>query len=282
MGADVRFAKRLVLWGGAMPIEICAPLRAFTQAEFGAVAYEVIARAFEVHCKYGKAFDELSYQKALVEAMGERAKEEVCIKVRFGDFEKRYFIDLVVDSGCPFELKVADALHPKHRQQLLQYLMLAELKHGKLINFGNDRVQHEFVNCSVSTERRRKFRVDVDLPRACERDACDRFRTIMLEILRDWGTGLDRGLYIDAMTHFLGGPSIVRQSVGTLWGDRVVGQQIVNLLAPGVAFEVTCFQRDIETGERNLRRLLANTTLQGILWVNIQIGRVKFVNLDAK
>jgi GxxExxY protein len=58
-------------------------------------------------------------------------------------------------------LKVASALHERHRQQLIQYLMLTDLHHGKLINFGGEKVEHEFVNCHETTEHRRSFQVDL-------------------------------------------------------------------------------------------------------------------------
>ncbi len=41
-------------------------------------------------------------------------------------------------------------LTPRHRGQLLNYLILADAAHGKLINFRTDRVQHEFVNNNLS------------------------------------------------------------------------------------------------------------------------------------
>ena len=262
-----------------MPIHTKIPIHPVSQSKFGAVAYEVIGHAFAVHKELGPIFSEFAYRDTLAHILAPRATTELCIRLTHGDFEKRYFIDLVVDDACPFELKVTTELHSKHKQQLIQYLMLTGLHHGKLINFGADQVEHEFVNCHSTTEHRRSFQLDFERwpsPTADER----RFQEIVTSLLHDWGTGLDRWLYIEAVTHFLGGPEVVRQSVATLWNGIVVGSQAINLVSPQVGFEISCLRRDLELYEKHLRRFLSHTTLARILWVNIVLGCVRFVVLE--
>ena len=262
-----------------MPIETNIPLHPVSQSEFGQVAYEVVGHAFAVHKRLGRIFDESVYRKTLAHILSPHAAHEVCIRLTHADFEKRSFMDLVVDGGSPFELKVASAIHERHRQQLIQYLMLTDLHHGKVINFGADRVEHEFVNCHETAEHRRSFQVDLSRW-SSQATGARRFQEIVVDMLRDWGTGLDRGLYIDAVTHFLGGPDVVRQPVETLWDGIVVGRQNVNLVAPNIGFEITCLRADGESYEENLRRFLANTTLEKIFWVNGVSGNVGFVLLS--
>jgi hypothetical protein len=76
------------------------------------------------------------------------------------DFQKRYFLDLLVAEGALFEFKAVDALTPAHRSQLLNYLLLAGLAHGKLINVRTQNVQHEFVNTTLTSADRTAFSVD--------------------------------------------------------------------------------------------------------------------------
>ncbi len=259
-----------------MPVETSVPVREFSQLEFGSVAYEVVAHAFDVHRRYGSMFDEAVYRKGLLHLLDGRAIGEVRVELSHRDFRKDYFLDLLVDSGCPFELKVAERIHATHRKQLIQYLMLTDLRHGKLINFGAGRVEHEFVNCHMTLEDRRRFTVERDSHLCSPSTPFDSFQQSLLELLRDWGTGLERCLYLEAMTFFLGGRDSVRHKVATLWHDKTIGEQTANLLAPGVAFEISCLQKGVDCYEKGLRQFLSSTTLDQILWANVVPGNVRF------
>ncbi len=261
-----------------MPIETNSALQPFPQSDFGAVAYEVVGEAITVHKRLGRIFDEWVYRKTLAHILGPRAADEVRIRLTHQGFEKQYFLDLVVDAGCPFELKVVSQLHDRHRGQLIQYLMLTGLNHGKLINFGGEVLEHEFVNCHETTGHRRAFELDLSRwPAKCAE--ARRFQEIAVNLLRDWGTGLDRSLYIDATVHFLGGPEVVRQPVETFWEGARVGWQLANLVGHNAAFEITCLRDDMGSYEQHLRRLLGNTTLGTIFWANVASGRVRLVEL---
>lgn len=112
-------------------------------------------------------------------------------------------IDLLVDHGCPFELKATESLADAHQCQLIQYLMLTGLTHGKLINFGMDCVDHRFVNCHETLEQRRKFQVErVDWLSSAY---TDRLEHITVDLVQDWGTGLSRSLYKESLIALLGG-----------------------------------------------------------------------------
>ena len=224
-------------------------------------------------------FDESPIRSTLAHIIGLRASEEVCIRLAHRNFEKRYFIDVLVDSGCPFELKAVSELHDRHRLQMIGYLMLTDLTHGKLINFGGESLEHEFVNCHESTEHRRRFRID-EARWTTGSPMAERFRKIIVELLRDWGTGLDGGLYTEAVTHFFGGPKVVFQAVETLWEQKRVGKQVCALLAPNEAFKITTLKKDIPAYELRLSQFLRNTTLNKIYWVNVISGKVQFVLIE--
>lgn len=156
--------------------------------------------------------------------------------------------------------------------------MLTDLRHGKLINFGGERVEHEFVNCHETTEHRRAFHMDTTRW-STTTESCV-FQEIVLNLLRDWGTGLDRGLYVEAVVHLLGGLDLVRRPVGTIWNSTITSQRHVNLVASGTAFEITCLRGELDSFERHLVRFLANTDLKCMFWVNVASGNVRFVELS--
>ena len=46
--------------------------------------------------------------------------------------------------------------------QLINYLHLAELPRGKLVNLRPETIEHEFVNALASRAKRTQFKVDAD------------------------------------------------------------------------------------------------------------------------
>jgi len=53
--------------------------------------------------------------------------------------------------------------------------------------------EHEFVNCHETTEHRRSFQVNLSRWSFETADARN-FQAMVVDLLRDWGTGLDPGL----------------------------------------------------------------------------------------
>jgi len=100
---------------------------------------------FEIHGDMGRFFDERIYKRELAHRHP-GVQLEVPIEVTHRSFSKLQYIDVLVDGGAPFELKTVDAITPRHTAQLLNYLLLAELPHGKLVNLKKESVEHEFVN----------------------------------------------------------------------------------------------------------------------------------------
>lgn len=260
-----------------MPITTSIPLSSFSQDKFGDVAYEVVGHALNVHRQLGCMFHESIYRSTMAEICGERALEEVGIRLSHAGFEKELFIDLVVDGGCPFELKVAAKLTDRHRGQLIQYLMLTGLPHGKLINFGSEQLEHEFVNCHETIGKRRLFKVNKE-DWHVSGESSRRLESIVTGMLRDWGTGLDRSLYTEAVIALIGGDAVTG-FVETFWDGRVTGRQPVNLLDQNTSIEVTTKRRGLDAYEAHLRRFLIITKLEAIHWVNIGPGNVTFRTL---
>ena len=88
------------------------------------------------------------------------AQLEVPIEITHATFQKVQYFDVLVDGGGPFEFKAVEALAPRHPAQLLHYLLLAELGHGKLVNLRNGSVDHEFVNTTLLREDRIQFVIE--------------------------------------------------------------------------------------------------------------------------
>lgn len=262
-----------------MPIKFNDSIRPLDQETFGAIAYEVMEKAFEVHDDLGRLLDEPAYQQEMAHVLGSRAKSEVAIDVEYADFRKTYFLDLLVDQGAIFELKAVGRLTDGHRAQLLSYIMLAGGSHGKLINFRPERVEHEFVNTTLTLADRTTFDVDdsgwdSSVGRASE------IRRLVGEFLREWGTGLDLQLYVEALTHFLGGEDRVVQKIDIVSDGRCIGDQKVRLAGPDAAFKFTALHGSLDDFESHSLRFLRHTTLKHLLWFNVTLQTVTMKTLS--
>ena len=262
-----------------MPVHVDAEVRRLGQQEFGRIAYGVMEHVFAVHKEMGRFFDEDIY-RTVVASRVRRSQTEVLVEVRFEDYRKQYYMDLLVDSGAVFELKAVRTLGAPQRAQLLNYLLLTGLSHGKLVNFGHERVEHEFVNTHLELADRTEFRI-------VERDWKDPgpigrpLQPWLLALLRDVGTGLDIHLYESAVSHVFGGDDAVTQEVAIFAGSCRLGNQKLRLAAPGWAFKVTAVDDSIFSGyEDHARRLLAHTTLDGLHWINVTRDCVAFTTIE--
>ena len=190
-------------------------------------------------------------------------------------------MDMLVCRGLMIEAKVAEALVGAHRVQALNYLLLAGMRHGRLVNFGTDRVQHEFVSTTLTPSERQRFVVR-DREWAATNDGARLVRDKTLDLLADWGGFLDVNLYREALVHFLGGADRVNQPVEIFSGARPVAVQRVNLLDAATALAVTASPGASGAMRVNLERLLLHTRLECIQWVNLQRHRVEFTTITRR
>jgi GxxExxY protein len=257
-----------------MPIHLPQGLRLLGETEFKQVAYEVMQVVFAVHNEMGRLFDETIYQHAVAERV-RGSRLEVPLEARFKGFCKKYYLDLLVADGAVFELKVAEAFVDRHRAQLLNYLLMAELRHGKLVNLGGDLVAHEFVNATLTHEDRVAFQVDDKDYQEIQGNSGS-LRDVLVAILRDWGTCLDLELYEEAIVHFLGGPQQVVKPVDVYLGGARLGQQRLNLISPGTSVCISALNDGQSRYGDQLRRFLGYTGLKAIQWVNVGRKLVSF------
>ena len=263
-----------------MPIHLPPNLRRLADDDFKQIAFEAMQVIFAVQNEMGLLFDEVVYQKAVVRRIP-GAQIEVPLRVSFEGFVKEYFLDLLVKDGALFEFKVAEATHDRHRAQLLNYLLLLELPHGKLVNFRNELVEHEFVNAPLTREDRIRFQVEEHhyLPTT---GAGRELQELFVRLLRDWGTGLDLRLYEEALVYFFGGQQQVVQPVEILDGDAVLGSQKLPVIAPDTVLKLTALSRDLDSFENHLGRFLDHTRLDRLQWVNVGRKLVTFRTLRRR
>ncbi len=260
-----------------MPIEAPNLPRLSTES-MRELDYAVMGHAFAAHRELGRMCDEPVYQADLAArlvAAGIPALREEAIRVTHRDFVKRYEIDLIAGGQCIYELKAVDKLLGEHEAQLLNYLLLTNTAHGKLINFRPGKVESRFVNAPINDVQRRQFRLVYDTLSA---DAT-LLRDLLVGLIEDWGMFLDLALYTQALTHFLGGEDKVIQMVPMTRGRIPLGHQRLHLFSEDAAFRVTGFKDELAAQESHLRRLLELTPLKAIHWINLCRDEVRLVTV---
>lgn len=260
-----------------MSISIAIELAPMAQREFSSVAFDVMREIFTLRNELGCLFDERVYQCALA-ARVENLLTEVRIDVTFQNFCKSYFMDVVVSGGAVFELKTVGTLNDRHRSQLLNYLLLTGLHHGKLVNLRSERIEHEFVNTNLTRENTTQFTVDDSRWQETVGFGLAQ-KALVLEMLRDWGTCLERALYEEAIMHFLEGSEPAFTEINVCLRGAPVARQNAVLCAPDVAFRITAFEAISSAFEEHLHRYLNSTKLNGIQWLNISRNQVTFRTL---
>jgi GxxExxY protein len=264
-----------------MPIHCRITIPALTPDEFKARDYRIMGHAFACQNELGRFCDEGVYETDLAGRLStvgfRRVFTQEPIVVTHGDFSKTYFLDLLAD-GALYELKTVSALTGEHHAQLLNYMLLLGLRCGKLLNFGPDRVEGQLIVTGLTPEVRRRFTVDATRWQEIA-PACRRLRSVMEALLADWGAFLEVPLYQEALTHFLGGPSLVIQPVPLARCRLALGTQRMHIHAHGVGFVLTAYTADLPAHESNLRKLLALTPLTALQWLNLDHATIRFTTL---
>jgi GxxExxY protein len=260
-----------------MPIHCPITTKRISQNEFKQLASEVMHHVFAIHNEFGRFFDEQIYKKELAERL-EGIELELAIAVTFGTFSKTYYADVLLHNSGLFELKAADAIHPRHRGQTLNYLLLLDLAHGKVINVRPERVGHEFVNCPSRLVDLRNPAV-VDQRWDSQMPGAEAFRDHLMPLIADWGAGLEISLYDEAVTHFLGGQTQVLLPVPVKGKRGHLGYQLMRMAGPDVAFKITALQERTSEFETQVRKLIQHTTLKAVHRANITQECVSFTTL---
>ncbi|WP_442511216.1 GxxExxY protein [Novipirellula sp. SH528] len=262
-----------------MPVSCSISIGKLTTDELRDLDYRVMQHAFNSQNKLGRLADERIYQADLaarLRSAGIMVSREVELQLVHREYRKTLLLDLIVAEHAVYELKVVKAITDAHIGQLLTYLHLLDLPRGKLINFRSVNVESQFVNAPLDSEQRRSFKVnDVEF------DGDNRFRDIVVSLLRDWGTSLTLSLYQEAVVSRLGGVEVVEAMLPVNRNGDFLGRQRYHLAAPNTAFKITAMNRDTSAYRTQLARLIHFSPLRAIHWINIAHHQVTFTTIPG-
>lgn len=143
-----------------MPVECSVAVEPLDQEDFHRIDRRVMGEIFAMHNSMGRFFDERNYQcepAACCGGLGIDARRELEVCVTHGDFAKSYFLDLLIGRGCIYGLKTMASLGPLHDKQLIHYLLLTDLGHGKLVDFRPGSVGTRVVSTRLRHADRKNF-----------------------------------------------------------------------------------------------------------------------------
>lgn len=243
--------------------------------------YQVMAHAFAAQNELGRLCDESVYQANLARrltAAGISCRIECPILVTFREFKKQLWLDLVVDDRIPYELKAVARLTQEHENQLLNYLLLANARRGKVINFSSESVESRFVNAPLEAADRHEFVVDTA---NWVGDAA--FSELVKALVRDWGTCLDLSLYLQALTECLGGNELVVQQLPMRSANGPMGNQRFHLVNAHTAFRLTALHDGVNASHmKHLQQLIRPSPVDRIYWVNIARHELRFQTISSE
>ncbi|HDL63836.1 MAG TPA: GxxExxY protein [Proteobacteria bacterium] len=254
-----------------MTIHCSIEPQAMTKDEYHYLDHDVMGIIFSIQNDLGRLFDEKIYQEAIMSRCIEAGMEveaEVPVQVKYQDFSKKYFIDLIINRRIIYELKTTMSLNSKHRCQVMNYLFLTDFQYGKLVSMRTSSVKSEFVTTSLTPRDRERFKVDQDDWEDIDQDSIW-LREFIISLISDWGMFLDIALYREAIEFFRGGEQAFTAEVEIINKGTVLGTQKVNLLNPELAVHLSSV-KSIRSYKDQLQLFLVNTSLKAMQWINLK------------
>ncbi len=104
--------------------------------------YKLMGAAFEVYNEQGFGLAEEIYQESMeielaLREIPSQSKQELTTFYKNRPLKKRYVPDLFVYGKIVVELKAVSELLPEHEAQLFNYMRIARMAVGYLVNFGH-------------------------------------------------------------------------------------------------------------------------------------------------
>jgi iron complex transport system substrate-binding protein len=262
-----------------MPIEHAFKIKHISRDEFYAIDYDVMGLAFSIHRDLGRLWSETIYQNELAyrcqKAGFEKVNIEVPIHVTYKDFQKIFYIDLLINDAIIYELKTAQILTGKHHQQTLNYLLLLGMHFGKLINMRPPSVETRFASTRLSIKMRYDYTIDNMDWQNLDADSLW-LNQLIMSLIKEWGAFLDTILFYDAIMHFRGGEENVIKKIEVMNATHILGKQKVHLLNQEIAFKISSMTKDEQYYENHLRRFINYTSLKAIHWINFNHHKILF------
>jgi GxxExxY protein len=266
-----------------MPIKGTVTIESISEDDFYLLDHKVMETVFSIHKDLGRFCDEKIYQNELAhrcEAIGfDTVETEVPIQVSFRDFQKLYYLDILINNRVMVELKTVNALSGEHRKQALNYLLLLGMHYGKLINMRPQSVQHSFVSTRLTPKKRFAYTIIDNLWNDIDEDSIS-LKQLLANLLSEWGAFLDTNLYYDAIYHFRGGESDVVKRTEVINNRRVLGTQRAHILNSEIAFKITAVTKGNSFYEQHLHKFLNHTRLKAIQWINFNHDKIVFKTIS--
>jgi GxxExxY protein len=265
-----------------MPILPSIHLNALSDDEFATIDKIVMRCAYAVHNKFGRFFDERIYESDLaarLRAEGFDVQTQVPILVTHGNFQKTYYLDLIVNHML-YELKTASTLTCDHKAQALHYAMLQNVRLVKLINFGERQVIGKLLSNALYERERYNFILKTQNMRFFTQH-CERLVDYLRKLICDWGTHLSNRLYNQALVDHFGGEAHCVHRIEIENNLRILGSHSVQLHSEDYAFVVTSLSHDHSSYHQYLNALLAHSKLKGIQWINFNRSEVEVTTLEC-
>jgi GxxExxY protein len=262
-----------------MPIECPIQFPRLERDAFRKLDYDLMKHAFETHRVLGRSCDEAIYQQNLAAMLDDAglgpSSVEVLIRVRHGSFLKEYRIDLVAAGKAIYELKSTKEIVSAHEGQSMNYLLLADCEHGKVINFGGASLESRFVNNPISRDERYRFEWQTS-----QWKGPNQLRDVFLAFIEDIGLFLEAPLYNQFLVHHYGGfeHAVMRRSLSL--DGRPLGKQAFQMCGPDEAFRVTTLSRNIRAQRTSLQTLVSLSDLKALHWINLNHHQIEIMTLE--
>ena len=261
-----------------MGIRIGQKIDLISESEFRKTDYEVTGLAYQVHRDLGRFCIEKIYQTSFANLCGEngiKVDVEVPIIVNLDDFIKRYYIDILINNSIIYEFKSLSFLLNEHKTQVLNYLLLSGINHGKVINFGTNSVDYKFVSTTLNTVDRYKLTIDSRHWENTDEDS-KWLKELILKMLNEWGGFLDIQLYYDGIYWFRGGKENIVNSINIYQGEKIIGKQNFCLLNSQTAFRLSGITKEKKYYRNHLKQLLSHSSLKILQWINFNHHNIEF------
>ena len=121
-----------------------------TELKYKKESYQLIGVCIAIYNSLGKGFSEYVYSDALEQELLLRNinfKREVSFKIEYNGtiLRHKYIADFVINDKIILEIKATEAINSAHIKQTLNYLAVAKLRLGLLVNFGEDSLRYKRV-----------------------------------------------------------------------------------------------------------------------------------------
>jgi GxxExxY protein len=268
-----------------LPYSVVMPIhrpsiRDLSPSEFDEIDRVVMGCAFSSQNELGRLCDEKIYETDLtlrLRALGRNVERQVPITASHGSFSKTYRLDLICDSSV-YDAKTVSAFVGGHESQVLNYAMLLNIRHVKLLNFRTPSVEGKLCFNAVTERLRYQYQIDYSEFQELS-SSCRELISLISDLLEDWGAFLAVRLYEAALIHFLGGESSCVRRAELHRNGHLLGAHEVIMYWPWHFVVLSAVTREEASYRQHLRRLLKLTGLAGIQWFNFNHHRIHLVTL---